>query len=218
MAMTTSSLREPKQSRSRRTLRRITGAALQLIAEAGVEGTTVHAIVRRADSSVGSFYARFGGKDDLLAYLDERIWETAELRWTEATDNGGWRERSIEQVIEDLAHLYAELDLVHRQARDALALALRGPDAGLSAATIRFRARVRDDSRRLLLERRGAMTHPTPDLAVETVCSTLEASAGHMEPSPLEDLCSALVSHLVGRRPEPRRPSGEEVEFFDIWG
>ena len=216
--MTTASVREPKQSRSRRTLRRITGAALELIAEAGVEGTTVHAIVRRADSSVGSFYARFAGKDDLLAYLDERIWETAELRWAEATDNGAWRERSLQQVIDDLAHLYAELDLVHRQARDALALALRGPNAGLSAATIRFRSRVRNDSRLLLLERRGTITHPTPDLAVETVCSTLEASAGLMEPSALEDLCSALVAHLVGGRPEPRRSGGEEVEFFDIWG
>ena len=216
--MTTTPVRAPKQSRSRRTLRRITGAALELIAEAGVEGTTVHAIVGRAGSSVGSFYARFGGKDALLAYLDERIWETAELRWTEATSNGAWRERSIEQVIEALAHLYAELDLVHRQARDALAQALRGPDAGHSVATLHFRARVRDDSRRLLLERRGAITHPKPDLAIETVCSTLEASARLLEPSALEDLCSALVAHLVGRRPKPRPAGGEEVEFFDIWG
>ena len=214
----TTSLREPKQQRSRRTLRRITEAALELIAETGVEGTTVHDIVERADSSVGSFYARFGGKDDLLAYLDERIWETAELRWTEATADGAWRERTTQQVIEDLGHLYAELHLVHRKARNALALALRGPDAGLSPATLRFRARVRTDSRRLLLERSGAFTHPKAELAVETVSATLEATAGVLDPSVLEDLRRALVAHLVGGRPEPGPAGGEEVEFFDIWG
>ena len=95
----TTSLREPKQLRSRRTLRRITEAALELIAETGVEGTTVHDIVERAGSSVGSFYARFGGKDDLLAYLDERIWETVELRWTEATAGGvGKRSAYLEKL------------------------------------------------------------------------------------------------------------------------
>ena len=70
--------RLPKQHRSRRTLQRIARAALELIAQNGVEGTTVGAIVRRAGSSVGSFYARFDGKGDLLLYLDERIWEAAE--------------------------------------------------------------------------------------------------------------------------------------------
>ena len=214
----TTFLREPKQLRSRRTLRRITEAALELIAETGVEGTTVHDIVERAGSSVGSFYARFGGKDDLLAYLDERIWETAELRWTEATADAAWLERTTQQVIEDLGRLYAELHLVHRQARDALALALRGPGAGLSPATLRFRARVRADSRRLLLERRGAITHPTPELAVETVSATLEATAGVLGPPVLEDLRSALVAHLMGGGPEPGPAGGAEVEFFDICG
>lgn len=207
--------RLPKQHRSRRTLQRIARAALELIAQDGVEATTVGAIVRRAGSSVGSFYARFGGKNDLLVYLDERIWETVEQRWSEATAEG-LADRSMAQLVRGLARLYADLELVHRGARDAIGRALRGPDAGPSDAALRIRARVREDSAHLLLGRRDEIAHTDPEVAVGTVCRTLEASARLFEPAFLEDLCTALVSHLVGDRPSP--PSaGASVEFFDIW-
>ena len=207
--------RPPKQHRSRRTLQRIARAALELIAQNGVEATTVGAIARRAGSSVGSFYARFEGKSDLLVYLDERIWETVERRWSEATA-GDLADRPVEELVRGLARLYADLDLVHRGARDAIGRALRGPSAGLSDAALRIRERVRQDSIHLLLGRRNEIVHSDPELAVGTVCRTLEASARLFEPAFLEDLCTALVSHLVGDRPSPP-PAGASVEFFDIW-
>ena len=213
--METVTARPPKQHRSRRTLQRITRAALELIAQDGVEATTVGAIARRAGSSVGSFYARFEGKSDLLLYLDERIWETVGQRWVEATAEG-MADRSIEQLVRGLARLYADLELVHRGARDAIGRALRGPGASLSDTALRIRARVREDSAHLLLAKRDEIVHSDPELAVETVCRALEASAHLFEPGFLEDLCTALVSHLVGDRPSS--PSvGASVEFFDIW-
>ena len=115
--METATARPPKQHRSRQTLHRIARAALELIAQDGVEATTVGDIARRAGSSVGSFYARFDGKSDLLAYLDERTWESVERRWSEATAEG-MADRSIEQLVRGFARLYADLDLVHRGARD----------------------------------------------------------------------------------------------------
>ncbi len=207
--------RSPKQHRSRRTLQRIARAALELIAQDGVERTTVGAIARRAGSSVGSFYARFDGKRDLLLYLDEHIWETVELRWSDAVADG-LPDHSIDQLVRGLARLYADLDLVHRGARDAIGRALRGPGAGPSEAALRIRARVREDSARLLLEKREAIVHPDPTLAVETVCRTLEASARLFEPASLNDLCTALVVHLMGARPA-FRSAEENAEFFDIW-
>jgi AcrR family transcriptional regulator len=207
--------RPPKQHRSRQTLQRIVRAALELIGQDGVEGTTVGAIARRAGSSVGSFYARFEGKADLLLYLDERIWETVDQRWSTALAEG-WADRPIDQLVRGLARLYADMDLVHRGARDAIGRALRGPGAGPSDAAVRIRARVREDSTRLLLEKRDAIVHSDPELAVETVCRTLETASGDFDPLFLEDLCSALVTHLVGDRPSS--PSaGASVEFFDIW-
>ena len=207
--------RSPKQHRSRRTLQRITRAALELIAQNGVDGTTIGAIARLAGSSVGSFYARFDGKNDLLVYLDQRIWETVERRWSEATADG-LADRPIDQLVRGLARLYADLELVHRGARDAIGRALRGPGAGLSDAALRIRACVREDSKRLLLAKRDSIAHSDPALAVETVCRTLESVAGLFEPVFLEDLCAALVSHLVGDR-DSFPSSGESVEFFDIW-
>ena len=53
-------------------------------------------------------------------------------------------------------------------------------------------------------------------MAVDTVCRTLERAAGLLEPVLLDDLCTALVSHLVGDL-EPVPSSTEKVEFFDIW-
>ena len=207
--------RLPKQHRSRRTLQRISRAALELIAQNGVEGTTVGAIARRAGSSVGSFYARFDGKSDLLRYLDEHIWETVEQQWSEALADG-LMDRPIDELVRGLARLYADLDLVHRGARDAIGRVLRGPGAGPSDAALRIRGRVREDSQRLLLARRDAIVHSDAALAVETVCRTLETSASLLEPVFLEDLCAALVSHLVGDR-DSSQSSGVRVEFFDIW-
>ena len=207
--------RLPKQHRSRRTLQRISRAALELIAQNGVEGTTVGAIARRAGSSVGSFYARFDGKNDLLRYLDEHIWETVEQQWSEALADG-LMDRPIDELVRGLARLYADLDLVHRGARDAIGRVLRGPGAGPSDVALRIRGRVREDSQRLLLARRDAIVHSDAALAVETVCRTLETSASLLEPVFLEDLCAALVSHLVGDR-DSSQSSGVRVEFFDIW-
>ena len=207
--------RPPKQHRSRQTLQRIVRAALELIGQDGVEGTTVGAIARRAGSSVGSFYARFEGKTDLLLYLDERIWETVDQRWSDALAEG-LADRPIDQLVRGLARLYADMDLVHRGARDAIGRGLRGPSAGPSDAAVRIRALVREDSARLLVEKRDAIVHSDPELAVEMVCRTLESAAGLFDPVFLEDLCTALVTHLVGDRASP--PSaGAPVEFFDIW-
>ena len=171
--------RLPKQHRSRRTLQRISRAALELIAQNGVEGTTVGAIARRAGSSVGSFYARFDGKSDLLRYLDEHIWETIEQQWSEALADG-LMDRPIDELVRGLARLYADLDLVHRGARDAIGRVLRGPGAGPSDAALRIRARVREDSQRLLLAKREAIAHSDAALAVETV--RRPATAGRSRP------------------------------------
>ena len=71
-AAESSPVRPPVQARSRRTLARILDASLTLLGERGRDGLTVQDIVSRAGTSVGSFYARFSGKEDLL-----RTWKRA---------------------------------------------------------------------------------------------------------------------------------------------
>jgi len=54
---------------------RMLDAAEALFAEGGVEALTVEAVVERSNTSVGSFYARFGERDGLLEAMHERFLE-----------------------------------------------------------------------------------------------------------------------------------------------
>ena len=62
-------VRPPQQARSQETLHRILDAAEVLVAEKSFEDASVSEIVRRANSSVGAFYARFEDKDAVLRVL-----------------------------------------------------------------------------------------------------------------------------------------------------
>src|SRR5215211_2258838 len=68
----------PLQDRSRRTLDSIGRAVEELLATRSFDDISVADIVRQARCSVGSFYARFTGKEDLLPYLYQRY--DADLR------------------------------------------------------------------------------------------------------------------------------------------
>lgn len=62
----------PKRNRSRDTLERFAAAAEELLRDRPFERITVQGIVRAAGRPIGSFYARFEGKDALLPVLYER--------------------------------------------------------------------------------------------------------------------------------------------------
>lgn len=79
-------VRSPKQDRSRHTLDRIHAAALELMAQHGVEGITVRDVVERAGSSVGSFYARFSGIEQLVRYLRAHAREEMLREWEAALE------------------------------------------------------------------------------------------------------------------------------------
>jgi len=104
-------VRTPRQDRSRRTLRRIVEAGFALLESEGPEALTVTGIMRRARTSVGSFYARFQGKDDLLRYLGERALEESLSRWDEAKAElpvGGARDETVAALVRALGALYLE--------------------------------------------------------------------------------------------------------------
>jgi AcrR family transcriptional regulator len=75
--------RAPRQARSRATFDRLLAAAAELLAERRFEEATVAELVRRAGSSVGAFYARFGSKEALFHELDERLFEAGRASWAE---------------------------------------------------------------------------------------------------------------------------------------
>lgn len=65
-------VRTPQQARSHDTLARLLDAAEAMLEEAPWDQCTVAALVARARSSIGAFYARFPDKDSLLQHLHQR--------------------------------------------------------------------------------------------------------------------------------------------------
>ena len=65
----------PQQARSQRTMNRILDAAADLLEEKAWQDLSIQEIVSAANSSVGSFYARFQDKDGLLQALDDRFFD-----------------------------------------------------------------------------------------------------------------------------------------------
>ncbi|MDX1566607.1 MAG: TetR/AcrR family transcriptional regulator [Longimicrobiales bacterium] len=156
-------VRAPQQARSRKTLERIVDAALEIIEEEGVQGATVSAVVERAGSSVGSFYARFEGKDDLLRYLEERVWREARARWEDARSSQAWDELELEGVVRSVVRL---LIRIHREdVGSRRALGQEGAGSGLGSEAQRFHALVEREVATLLLRRREEIEHPEPERA-----------------------------------------------------
>jgi AcrR family transcriptional regulator len=161
-----STVAPPKQARSELTLQRILDAAEALIGEKGLADASIPEIVRRARSSVGGFYARFRDKDELLRALEERFIRQITARVGALADARRWTHAPLPVIVEALGR---ELVSVVRERRNLIAAflhrATRDPASLLEAA--RFRADVTRRVATLLLQRRDALHHPDPELAID---------------------------------------------------
>lgn len=221
MADETTYINPPKQRRSRRTLERLVRASLDILDREGPDGLTVKAIVEGAHSSVGSFYARFAGKDELVDYLGERVWREAATRWDEALGSRDWSGLDLGQMVDGAVRLLGEA----AGSRASSLKALEQVPGARDDAYLSFQGHVISGLEELLLARSDEMAHPDPPVAarlgLRAALSILEA-----EPPPggdplsperrMEEASTLLMSYLAGGA---RGPGGSrEVDFFDIWG
>lgn len=206
-------IRPPQQERSRRTLDRIAQAAVDLLAERGPAATTVQDIVERAGSSVGSFYARFDGKEDLLRYLDQRRWREARERWDQALAEAEPADGGLDGAVEVVVRLLLDVQAGGGPAQVDATLAGDGP----SESHLDFRTRVRSDARRLLLAHRDRIDHPEPEAAVDFLVRVLEATIPTLTGrDSAEELHRLALGYLGQTRRRGDRP--DRVDFFDVWG
>jgi AcrR family transcriptional regulator len=92
----------PLQSRSRATLDRLCRAATELLDLHDWPAITVAQIVARAESSVGSFYARFPDKDALLDHLDETYTGRALALSAEFSAWAGRGQPTLDELVHEL--------------------------------------------------------------------------------------------------------------------
>lgn len=209
----------PKQNRSRRTLERIVEASLELLATEGPEGLTVHRVVDKAGSSVGSFYARFKGKDDLLDYLGERVWTEALERWEKALAARDWSEFSLEETAEGAVSLLIDA----QRSRSAYLRALDRAGGTHGDAYEHFQTDLLVGLTELLVAKRNSIVREDPEQAVgiglRAVLGVIHAEQRSADRLPREVLvreCSALLAGYLGGEAGGGSDSG--VEFFDVWG
>ncbi|MSP24072.1 MAG: TetR/AcrR family transcriptional regulator [Myxococcales bacterium] len=159
-------VRPPLQARSRETLERLLDAAEEVIEERGVEEATVAEVVRRAGSSVGSFYARFRDKEGLVRSVFERFADQALMTATDALSPERWAGVAIDQAIETLARFV--IGVLEKKRGIVTALVARAP---VDPTFTRFGERLIEQIGALLvglLEARGLRAnHPQPRLAVD---------------------------------------------------
>ncbi len=127
----------------------------------GVEHTSVAQIVREARSSVGSFYARFDGKDDFVQHLEGRVWEDARERWDLALERLDVRDLSTPELVAGVVRLLLETSDADLNRRRVL-----GTASGSTARASAFHDHVLATVAMVLLDRRDEFAHPDPEQAV----------------------------------------------------
>lgn len=220
------SFQEPRQERSRRTLDRIVRAARELVAERGADATSIQDIVERAESSVGSFYARFGGKDDLFDYLERGVWDEARDRWDRALEERSWNRLPLADLAAGVVQVL--LDVGRHEARVRRALQIRRAAANARSPAEEFQDDVREGLRTLLLSHVDEMAVEDPIRAVDLILRVVVGGlrelevAGDVPDREIVDELSRLLIAYLGSTPAadpPPAPEGiEGVDFFDVWG
>jgi len=198
-------LRAPAQARSRATLERLLDATEQLLKTRRFEDIEVDDIVRRARSSVGSFYARFGNKEALLAALyarfDARLREELRL----VGNDSRWVTWDLRGTCREIARLLVAGFRSNVGLWRAVVIYARTRDRVLSDEQQKERAVLVNIPVRLLLRHRDSITGPAPErraalafFAANAVVRemVLFSAAPHAASLPLGD--DAIVNYAAG--------------------
>jgi AcrR family transcriptional regulator len=210
------SLRAPLQERSRKTLDRIVRAAREIAETEGADAVTVQSVAARSKASVGSFYARFRGKEDLLLHIEKLAWAELNTAWTAETASipasGATVPAAVEKFVEILSRTWSRGRAERRG---------YGPRWGPRERA--FALQVRSAARELLIPLARQMRHPNPALAVDlgarAVLAVLDAADDHEATS--EPLVRELARLYVGYLTVPSEgdaPGDGPVDYFDVWG
>ena len=156
----------PQQARGLASMNRMLEATQELLEEVHFDDLTVQDVVRRAGTSIGSFYSRFRSKDGLLECLRER-YESERREAVEALlADPARRGRAIGERVGALLACIARHDRERRGLFRTLRLRqLLGHDRMDEEALEEHEAMCRA-CYGFLLERREEIGHPDPETAV----------------------------------------------------
>jgi AcrR family transcriptional regulator len=191
----------PKQARSERTLRRLLEAAEAIIAEDGFAALSIPALVARAGSSVGGFYARFRDKNELLRALEERFFHEVSMRLEALADERRWTDAKVDDIV---VAAVEELVTVTEERRELIRACLFRAiqDDLIRDHAIDFRRRAAERMGAVLLSKAPHIDHPDPalalDLAVQAAFDGTRAAGRTLTTDELKREIARLVLAYVG--------------------
>lgn len=175
--MTRPRFRPPRQERSQRTLGRILDAAEAIALERGLGAVTVQEVIDRSGVSVGSFYARFEGREALLQHLQNRFWTGAEEQWRAFLEPGRWDGVPVAVLVGELVRILVRgYALRAASLRAYLLHALTNPDGKPLRRSAMLDEAVAGRLHALLEPRHAELGHPDPARAVPLAIRQLLAT------------------------------------------
>jgi AcrR family transcriptional regulator len=107
-ARATSTMREPRQERSKASHERMLVAAEEILATGDLDALTLAAVSRRGKVSIGSIYCRFDGKDALLHAVQLRVLDRVDARMLAQIAIAREEARSLGAIVPSLVEVMAE--------------------------------------------------------------------------------------------------------------
>jgi pimeloyl-ACP methyl ester carboxylesterase/AcrR family transcriptional regulator len=157
----------PRQERSADTLHRVLRATERLLSGRHFEDITIGQILRTSGVSVGSFYARFHSKDDLLPLLYQAYSDDLRQRMAGWLDPARWAGKRLEERVRDLVELTVTTYRERRGLLRTVALLARMRPGAIAKTSLRERDEQYESAAALLLDCRDQIVHPEPRRAVQ---------------------------------------------------
>lgn len=160
---------EPKQKRSQETLDRLLDAMESIFADGGgLEEVSIAEIARRADVSVGAFYARFKHREAALYALHERFCVEAKRTADDALVPARWQGVPMGEVARAVAGFLVDEYAARPGLRRAVLL-LNASDEHARARSKEVSGYVASRIHGLLAAHADEITHPDLMLAADVI-------------------------------------------------
>lgn len=211
--------RQPKQDRSRLSLRRLLETAETMLAQEGHASFTLKALSQRARVSIGSIYHLFDNKQDLIRELQVRFLERVEqehaLVINELRREGLQLRELVPAAVRDYGDHLRNISPLLR-----VFMQIAPGDPLVAANGKKYYAQSRQDFELLILDRRDEIRHPDPGRAVSASYNVMYAVIGRQlglgmaeEDGDMgdwnqlvEDLSLMLLNFLLSEPVKPQEP------------
>ena len=158
-------VRPPKQRRSRESYERVLDAAHTLLEENGFEGFTAQEVAVRSGVSIGAIYERFGSKETLLRAVHQRLMESMSEAGELAASRTGPPDGARAAITASVAGM-ARVMSDNRKALRAF-MHLGAVDEVISARGSAASIALSKSFKRSLAPYAAEFGHPHPDVALD---------------------------------------------------